>query len=210
MDDSIFILKPTSHSSESFKELYRAKQWVGIYKMGNDNFSITKVNLKIENIFDSRQDKESEKSGRKVSATKDGIEPLLLISGINMEADLKNIKGTTFSNLKVVNEVIFNEYKINMEADTSDGSYAMRSFKLLIQGMKNGLELADTILEIDYFDDKTFDSFWVGDIDQDGLPDFILDASHKYSYSAPTLYLSSIADKNKLVKRAAFYYLYSC
>ena len=44
---------------------------------------------------------------------------------------------------------------------------------------------------------------WIGDLDADGMPDMIIDMSPKYSYSNPTLFLSSKADEGNLLKLVA-------
>lgn len=44
------------------------------------------------------------------------------------------------------------------------------------------------------------DIFFIGDLDRDGKPDFIIDTSGNYSSSIPTVYLSSKADADHLVK----------
>lgn len=42
---------------------------------------------------------------------------------------------------------------------------------------------------------------WVGDIDRDGIPDFLLSLSHHYASVSKRLYLSSFAEGNDLTKQ---------
>lgn len=67
------------------------------------------------------------------------------------------------------------------------------------------------ILHQDYFDDlRGATILWIGDIDGDNMPDMIIDNSHKYSYSAPTLYLSSLRGNFSFMKEVASFYNYFC
>jgi hypothetical protein len=79
----------------------------------------------------------------------------------------------------------------------------IENYKLVVEGAKNNQSIKQTIADIPFFDDKMVTFYWAGDIDQDGLPDFLIDLSHKYSYSMPSLFLSSKAGNGELVKMVA-------
>ena len=79
----------------------------------------------------------------------------------------------------------------------------VENYKLILEGFKNNQSIKQTIADIPFFDDKMVTFYWAGDLDQDGLPDFLIDLSHKYSYTMPTLFLSSKAGTNELVKNVA-------
>jgi len=79
----------------------------------------------------------------------------------------------------------------------------VENYKLIIEGSKDNQPIKQTIADIPFFDDKMVTFYWAGDIDQDGLPDFLVDLSHKYSYSMPSLFLSSKAGNGELVKLVA-------
>ncbi len=79
----------------------------------------------------------------------------------------------------------------------------VENYKLILEGSKNNQTIQQTIADIPFFDDKMVTFYWAGDLDQDGLPDFLIDLSHKYSYTMPTLFLSSKAGTNELVKNVA-------
>ena len=79
----------------------------------------------------------------------------------------------------------------------------VENYKLILEGSKNNQSITQTIADIPFFDDKMVTFYWAGDLDQDGLPDFFIDLSHKYSYTMSTLFLSSKAGTNELVKNVA-------
>jgi hypothetical protein len=79
----------------------------------------------------------------------------------------------------------------------------VENYKLVVEGNKNNQSIKQTLADIPFFDDKMVTFYWIGDLDQDGLPDFLVDLSHKYSYSMPTLFLSSKAENGELVKMIA-------
>ncbi|MDH3869752.1 MAG: hypothetical protein OET08_10295, partial [Desulfuromonadales bacterium] len=51
---------------------------------------------------------------------------------------------------------------------------------------------------------------WAGDLDRDGRLDLLLDLTTHYNVSAPTLLLSSMAGKSKLVRPAAIFRTTGC
>ncbi len=79
----------------------------------------------------------------------------------------------------------------------------VENYKLVLEGSKTNQTIQQTIADIPFFDDKMVTFYWAGDLDQDGLPDFLIDLSHKYSYSMPSLFISSKAGNGELVKMVA-------
>jgi hypothetical protein len=86
----------------------------------------------------------------------------------------------------------------------------VENYKLILEGSKNNQSIKQTIADIPFFDDKMVTFYWAGDLDQDGLPDFLIDLSHKYSYTMPTLFLSSKAEKNQIVNKVAEFSEFGC
>ncbi len=86
------------------------------------------------------------------------------------------------------------------EGKESDNFNDMMSYRLMLFGEKNENELTDMLVAHDSFDDTAIELLFVGDIDGDGLLDYLVETSRKYSYSAPALYLSKGADEAELIK----------
>ncbi len=55
-----------------------------------------------------------------------------------------------------------------------------------------------------------FAVLFVGDLDDDGIPDLIMDTSRKYSYSQLTLYLSSRSKWNEIYQVSAMNSISGC
>lgn len=77
-----------------------------------------------------------------------------------------------------------------------------QDYRLYLKGMKNGKEIDQLLVSIPSFSKQysMVTVLFVGDIDADGIPDLILDATYNYNIYAPTLYLSSRAEANELAK----------
>jgi hypothetical protein len=48
--------------------------------------------------------------------------------------------------------------------------------------------------------------YWVGDLDRDGKPDFYFDLFEHYNQNNQVLFISSQAEKGKLIKKVAYFY----
>lgn len=67
------------------------------------------------------------------------------------------------------------------------------------------------IVAITSFNDTFVEILWIGDLDADGKPDFILDTSRDYEEKTVLLFLSSKAGEGEIVKAAAYSsYLFDC
>lgn len=75
------------------------------------------------------------------------------------------------------------------------------NYRLYLRGTKNGELLEQEIVHHDFLDDAITRFLWVGDLDGDQLPDFLLDIAHKYTYSDKVLFLSSKAGEDTLVEK---------
>ncbi len=59
------------------------------------------------------------------------------------------------------------------------------------------------LVALPWLDDTHVKLLWAGDLDGDGSLDLLIDTAHKYSYSQPTLFLSSMATGNELLTSVA-------
>lgn len=108
-------------------------------------------------------------------------------------------------------EISIGNFKLTATGEYSNEEYPVLSnYSIFYSGVKNGEFINHEIFHIDWYDDAMTSFYWIGDLDQDGIPDLMLDASHKYSYSNPTLYLSSPAHKDSLLKKVADVSSFGC
>jgi len=197
-------------------------EWFGIYK-ADDNYHIKKTGLTIEPTSWRCSDA-GNKDARKIAATSNQY-PLLLISGLQniVEGAIESV-GIKNSRLFVgqQNYIKFNEVSINLSAfGTILHNTTIEEYFLKIQAKKQisadtpnqnlnqtrSKYISQTFAGVrNPCLNSAYNIFWAGDIDQDGLLDLILeidcmDAGGYYM----ELFLSSNADENTLLKKAAIW-----
>jgi hypothetical protein len=91
-------------------------------------------------------------------------------------------------------------YNLRVENSLSKDEFPSRGSKLILSF--NGKEQILTYLK-ENCDDCGWSIYWIGDLDRDGKLDFYLDLSEHYNVIDKVLFLSSKAEKNKLVKAVA-------
>lgn len=152
---------------------------------------------------DEMNDPEGEMSLTQIKSKTNQEIPFMLLYG------LPNLDGVTipfypnFKNQLMPGESMqIGEFTFTAAGQLIKTEYSetVENYKLILEGSKDNQTIQQTIADIPFFDDKMVTFYWAGDLDQDGLPDFLVDLSHKYSYSMPSLFLSSKSGANELVK----------
>lgn len=82
----------------------------------------------------------------------------------------------------------------------NDYWYKIKDYKLYLSNGKN----EQLITTVAYFDGTSPQILWIGDLDGDGKPDFLVRTATWYENERIELYLSSIAQKEELVKLADY------
>lgn len=95
-------------------------------------------------------------------------------------------------------------YTLSASADKiEEGSY--ENYELILKMQKNGKITSQILVFQSYSDISFVEILLVGDIDNDGIIDLLIDTSSHYNESIPTLYLSSLnTSKNAIVKISAY------
>lgn len=99
--------------------------------------------------------------------------------------------------LSEYHNTITGEYEISEDGRKETGN-VYQEYKLYLESG----DISQLILAIDNFSDRYVKVQFIGDIDKDGKPDFIFDTATWYEDYEKMLFLSSFADKGKLVKFA--------
>lgn len=197
----IHLLQNSSYHHDEVDPSIAQKRWYCIIDNGDQTF-IQKVNVTIVPEHDPVVDPNDEMTGWKVSIDQEG-QNLFLISGISLEE--KEIKSFDFEQkwLQPGDTLSFDyldqHYNIIAEGDRTKGAhelYKITNFKLFLKKDSHSQKL----ISIPQNNDATPKVLWVGDLDQDGQLDFIINTTKHYNAYIPTLYLSSFAEKGKLVK----------
>lgn len=204
------LMEGSYHKKEVFKGAGQL-EWFGLYfKDGNYFLAPTKVNVKI--VKDPVAEKvKGVLSGRQVSSSMPGAAFLVstrkgITEGI---VDTATFTRTTLPASRQLT-VAFGDkaYTISAYADstTADNkTYTYRTYGWRVQGKRKGRMLTQILSEDTNFEDSIYVLLWAGDLDRDGIPDLLIDLSNHYNISRYTLFLSSLAERGKLYKKAAVF-----
>jgi hypothetical protein len=181
--------------------------WLGLFNDGNNYFlKSTKINVQ----------RDSEK-GKTVTVPGKN-EPLFLVKNATKlkRGKIETIVAPDTDGREINMQNGFSKdfnfrgetYSLRVESDTrnDEGSLDNNSRLVLRKGEKT--QVLATLKN--GCDDCFWSLYWVGDLDQDGKLDFYLDLSNHYNAMAKMLFLSSEADKGKLVKRVAEFWTVGC
>lgn len=133
---------------------------------------------------------------------------IILLSGLDFEfGELNWVRlpempySTVNINKSFDFELAHKYYSLRAEGDSQPDDLPM-NYKLYLKGEKGGKMIDDLIVCIPQFNGSgsVSEILFVGDLDRDNIPDVIVNTSSAYNVYCPTLYLSSQADENHLVK----------
>ncbi len=189
--------------------------WVALIET-EKGFELRNVTVSVEATHDPLNDeKESDKSGKIVSVagTKDQKAPLFL---------LRNLPGTKLGPVKMVKKEKIDLYPgkslgfpagnaylyllvTGLAKKSSSGEIGFKDYQVSTQlGDKNTLLFEHKAPDLD---GGVPSLLWSGDINGDGIPDFLMSTSGKYSAMEWTLFYS---DKNEQSFKKISFSSYSC
>ncbi len=199
------------------------KGWFGLFK-DRDKYFVAPTTIKITQAYDVVLDEDENNpeswTGWQINSV--NIDTcLFLISGsskldsynITYQPKIGNIRiaiGESVSfdfngiiyTFSATGEIVPSEWNADEKLE--------RNYRLYIKTMKDGMEKVQLLAATPQFDDKNFYILFTGDIDNDSFPDFIIDTSNHYNVFRPTLYFSSYADDNEIVKTVAIHTSVGC
>lgn len=197
-DTNIKVLTTSIFHEGEIDTNFQRNSWKGLFTKGNKCYLLdTKVS--ITRAFDPLIDKPGVKTGIDIEAgNKDTT--ILLISGIA----LKNIpvKKLTLPKTKILpgekqdfkyNGILYSLYGTGKKKPVSPGSndYEVTDYKLFIQATLNSHHYIQLLVSTPFYEGPFHTQIkFVGDIDNDGIPDFIIDTSNYYGSENSTLFLS--------------------
>jgi hypothetical protein len=180
------------------------RDWISLYKDSSENYYIKQADYYIEDGYS-----ECAEVGTKDLKSKDNV--ILFI-------DLPNVNKGKVSNVDIPKARIWPNDTVNFEFNgvryslhatgkiidgwqrDGDEFYVVRDYKLYISTDEKPEEL---LLDIKSFEDSFVQLIFIGDIDGDGIPDFVFDTAIHYEEKSKTLFLSTKADDGKITKQVA-------
>ncbi len=213
-NEGIEIVLPAGYRGYEPSDFYHmlSENWFDFYQDSvSKNHYLEKANITIDKFYDDcLQD-----STTSVSSDRDCI---LLIKGLQFSNNqIKTIpvkKKYVWVGEKSSFEFNHEQYTLRGDGFTvkSDEPYSyliddpdelqdrdeVVNYKLYLS--KKGVQEEQLLIAIPSFNHTFVKLLWVGDLDEDGKPDFIFDVSRDYEDKAVVLFLSSKAGKGEFVK----------
>lgn len=190
--------------------------WTGLFREGNSYF-LRNTKIKVTRVHDEITDeKEWQKTGKAVTVNSKSPNVFLLRNALKLKTGkvqtwLDSSQAETPINMPngFAKEFKFNgeKYTLRVENKTSKEEFLNENSKLILSN-RNSSQVLATLKN--GCDDCYWSMIWVGDLDRDGKPDFYFNLSNHYNISAKALFLSSQAEKNKLVIKVAILRTVGC
>lgn len=178
---------------------FETTDWTGLYE-DEDGLYCKKAQAKVKAVRDPWDDDENSLNAT-IIEDESKTPSVFLFSGITVP---ENFRVKSFNNIPnrilIGNSTELGDYTLKADGEVTPENQLPLTYSLTIMGSKNGKKIEQVIVNHEFLDDAMTEILWTGDLDGDGVPDMIIDMSHKYSYSAPALFLSSQADEGDILK----------
>ena len=224
-DESKFKIK-LLETGEDFNDddvvAKNGEDWLGLFKE-DENYFLRSTKIKISRIPDDNGENQSDEMKKSVKVG-GKTKPIFLLKNFNTSKEKKQIttlfQGITWSDIledkgqfnhisyemltklnKDFNETYkIGESKFTLKVIEAKNQNNMEILALILEG-EGKRQIIHTVQTKESFDVGSL--YWVGDLDSDGKPDFYLDLYGNDYMLGRTLFLSSKAEKGKLIKAVA-------
>jgi len=214
-----YIITPGNYHGDEIPDNMSTDNWWGIF-IKDGTYSVEKTTVSITNIHDAIIDNEGDTSGKKITANHNKS-CYLLMNNINYLTE-QNID--TLSTKPIVihpkkpYSFQFNNNNYTLSSTAKDyeplnqegNFFAAEGYKLYLEKKTPESSTKQLLLFERFFDDNITTILFIGDIDGDTIPDFLIDTANKYGSTAPTLYLSKEANKEEILKIVSLHYSTGC
>ena len=188
--------------------------WLGLYSTP-DGYTLVPSRITVEAVYDPLIDNAGEKTGKVVSV-EEQTRPLFLIKGLNtpkrkfirtLSAEGAILSPGKSLNLRLEGKneshlTVYGEGDIGPNGFTSLENYSLELSKE---------QLSQELVAYSSTNGTISTLLWAGDLDGDSQLDLLISAPPHYAvYSAPMLFLSSMAKEGYLVQRAAIFVATGC
>ncbi|HEX8734462.1 MAG TPA: hypothetical protein VF721_04015 [Pyrinomonadaceae bacterium] len=192
-----------------------SKKWLGLYRKKNKYFLLA-TTVKIKAVPDFMYAEDSgNRSGKRVS-TNHKLPNVFLLKNAEMlrAGEVKTLFDGMETESDGINRKYRRQFELNgkkytlaVEDATEDGAEYLTGKSKMIISSGN---IKQTIYEQGGCDDCGWDLCWVGDLDKDGKPDFLLNLTNHYNVTNHRLFLSSPAEKGEIVREVAVFGTVGC
>ena len=188
--------------------------WLGLYSTP-DGYALITSRITVETVYDPFVDNPGEMTGKVVSV-RGQTRPLFLIKGLEVPKT-ESIKTLSTEqtvlnpgkslNLRLSGE---HEYQLMAYGEGDIGPNGFTSLENYSIELSKG-QFSQELLTYDSTNGAIPTLLWAGDLDGDNQLDLLINATPHYTvYSAPVLFLSSMAKDGSLVQRVAIFVATGC
>ncbi len=196
------------HDEELWPEA-QTQTWIGLFRNDNSHF-LRRVEPTFERVQDMIMDGEGEKTGWKVSTDHDA-QCILLITGTELgEGPVPTLGSKVAISIGDTLDVDLEiePTQIILGGTNQDGF--VNDYRLMLQSQSEGILKQQVLIDESQYVASMINIIWAGDLDGDDRLDLIIDTSNHENVTAPTLFLSSEATGDALVKPVAIHWTVGC
>ena len=199
---TVSILRPGTYHEGEVSVFEPSGSWLGILKSGDGKFSAKQVTVKMTKVKDQVVGDEDGKTSAVEVTSEADVE--FLLRGFAMPANGFPTVELKRESLKPGEsmEFVLGEKHAKLSAT---GLLKKQGDQDIITDYRWVYEVdgkSQLIAETKGFDDREFKVLWVGDLNNDGLPDVIADTSDHYNQSQIELFVSQKMGKEPLKSAA--------
>lgn len=182
------------------------EEWLGLFKDG-DTYTLddtrVRIKRKLNDLYETSV--KTERKGESVFLLRGRIS---LREGVveTVFDDIDNDSDSYFGD-DPEKSFFFREHKYSLRVENASNGYLEQGSVLVLE-MDGKRQILRSLEK--HCDDCGWSVEWVGDLDNDGLLDFLLDLNRHYNSYEPTLFLSSPAKNDDLVSVVAGFHAVGC
>ena len=188
--------------------------WLGLYSTP-DGYALIPSGITVETVYDPFVDNAGERTGKVVSV-EGQTRPLFLVKGLNIPKrkfiKTLSVEGAILSPGKYLDLRLDgkSEYHLTAYGEGEIGPNGFTSLENYSVELSKG-RLSQELVAYSSTNGAIPTLLWAGDLDGDGQLDLVINATPHYTvYSAPMLFLSSMARDGNLVRKVAVFVATGC
>ncbi len=190
-------------------------EWMGLFK-NEKGWYLEETGILINRVRDEIVDAENEQTGWQITTTNPDtcfilIEEFPGIQKKKVERILPDLTSlmpnqTLDFSFKGIKYQLMAKGQTIQQTDWVD----VKNYELLLKATIGGADYIDTLVMIPSYNEKFTTILFVGDLDNDRIPDWIIDTSNHYNTEEITIYLSKDAHRPKLLQVHASHAVVGC
>lgn len=202
--EGVYLLEPTSYHSDEVTKDQENLPWYGVFKLSDGQFEIRATPIRISRTRDDLVDDEGEDTGWKVKAGEK--DTALFLVGGNISLTPKKMTGKA-PNYRILepDSILTLDQQYRLRASGGSRPYKEwdekevfnYSLELIGEGRQQKL-----LSDYKFIGDGPY-VVWHGYLDDDNIPDLLIDCKLDYNQRILVLFLSSKAEEGQIVRPIA-------